>query len=176
MSDPFLGEIKIVGFNFPPRSWAGCGGQILPISQNTALYSLLGTFYGGDGVSTFALPDLRGRLPMHYGAGPGLSSRDISDKSGTETNTLSVSQMPSHNHTGVIKASGVEGDRADPTGAYPARSEDPVQPYGGSSAGSMADDCVEVGHSGSGQSVNNMPPFLALNFVIALAGVYPSRN
>lgn len=176
MSEPFIGEIKIVGFNFPPRSWADCDGQLLPIAQNTALFSLLGTMYGGDGRTTFALPDLRGRFPMHEGTGAGLTPRNHGQKSGTETNTVSVQQMPSHSHPGSLHSSTEEGDRTDPTGAYPARPEDPVQPYAGTSGGTMASDGVQIGNSGGGQSVNNMPPFLVLRFVIALQGIFPSRS
>lgn len=176
MSEPFIGEIRIVGFTFPPRSWADCDGQLLPIAQNTALFSLLGTTYGGDGRTTFGLPDLRGRLPMHLGSGPGLTSRSQGSFSGSETNTLSINQTPSHNHTGTVVSSTAEGDRTDPAGAYPARPEDPVQPYAGTTGGTMASGGVQIGNTGGGQAVNNMPPFLVVRFVIALAGLFPSRN
>lgn len=176
MSEPFIGEIKIVGFNFPPRGWAGCDGTLLAISQHTALFSLLGTTYGGDGRTTFALPDLRGRLPMHYGNGPGLTSRAIGTRSGVETNTLTTNQLPSHSHTGTVIASTQEGDRNDPAGAYPARPEDPTQPYGGAGGTQMAAGGVQIDSAGGGQAVNNMPPFLAVNFVIALTGIFPSRS
>ena len=176
MSEPFVGEIKIVGFNFPPRSWADCDGQLLPINQNQTLFSLLATFYGGDGRTTFGLPDLRGRFPMHVGSGPGLTPRSHGQKSGTETNTLNTTQMPSHNHTGTVLSSTAEGDRTDPEGAYPARPEEPLQPYAGTTGGTMAAGGVQIGSVGGGQAVNNMPPFQVVRFVIALAGLYPSRN
>ncbi len=176
MSEPFLGEIRIVGFNFAPRNWADCDGQLLPINQNQALFSLLGTFYGGDGRTTLGLPDLRGRFPMHTGSGPGLSSRPQGQKTGTETNTLSVNQMPSHSHTGTVRSSTAEGDRSDPEGAYPARPEEPLQPYAGTTGGTMAAGGVQIGSVGEGQAVNNMPPFQVVRFVIALAGIFPSRN
>mgnify|MGYP001827967068 CR=1 FL=1 len=175
MSEPFIGEIKIVGFNFAPRNWAFCDGQILSVNQNQSLFSLLGTMYGGDGRTSFALPDLRGRYAMHAGQGPGLSSRNQGTRSGNETVTLSQAQMPTHTHTGTIVSSPNEGDRTDPAGAYPARPEDPVQPYGGSTGGTMAAGGVQIGNTGGGQAVDNMPPFLAVRFVIALLGIYPSR-
>lgn len=176
MSEPFLGEIRIVGFNFAPRNWADCDGQLLPIAQHTALFSLLGTMYGGDGRTTFGLPELRGRFPMHTGSGPGLSSRPMGQKLGTETNTLTTNQMPSHNHAGTIVSSTAEGDRSDPAGAYPARPEEPLQPYSGTTGGTMAAGGVQVSNTGSGQAVDNMPPFQVVRFVIALTGLYPSRN
>ena len=176
MSEPFIGEIKIVGFSFPPRSWADCNGQLLPINQNEALFSLLGTFYGGDGRTTFALPDLRGRFPMHVGTGAGLTPRTQGQKAGTETVTMNVNQMPSHNHAGTVVSSTAEGDRTDPAGAYPARPEDPVQPYGGAGGGTMAAGGVQIGNTGGNQAVDNMPPFLVVRFVIALVGLYPSRS
>lgn len=175
MSEPFLGEIKIVGFTFAPRNWANCDGQLLPVSQNDALFSLLGTTYGGDGRTTFALPDLRGRLPMHVGQGPGLSSRNLGQRSGAETRTLTTANMPSHSHQGAVVASGNEGDRSDPAGAFPARAEEPLQPYAGTTGATMAANSVQVDPTGSGTPFDNMQPFLVLRFVIALAGIYPSR-
>ena len=176
MSDPFVGEIKIVGFNFAPRNWATCDGQLLSISQNTTLFSLLGTYYGGDGRVTFGLPDLRGRFPTHYGNGPGLSSHSMGQKSGTETHNLTEANLASHAHGGTVVTSSAEGDRTDPSGAYLARPEEPVQPYAGTTGGTMAGGSIQTYTTGSGQAVNHMPPFLAVNFVIALAGLYPSRN
>jgi microcystin-dependent protein len=176
MADPFIGQIMIVPYTFAPRNWAECDGQLLSIAQNQALFSLLGTNYGGDGSSTFGLPDLRGRFPMHLGTGPGLTQRNLAQKFGTENNTLDANQIPGHSHTGTILSSTAEGDRTDPTGAYPARPEEPLQPYAGSSEATMAAGGVQVSSAGSGQGVNNMPPTLVLRFVIALAGIYPSQN
>lgn len=176
MSDPFIGEIKIVAFNFPPRNWANCDGQLMAIAQNTALFSLIGTYYGGDGISTFALPDLRGRFPMHAGYGPGLTGRTIGQGGGAESNTMTINNLPPHNHGGQVVVSTAEGDRTNPAGAYPARPEEPVQPYAGSGDTTMAAGSVQTDNVGSGLPVNNMPPYRVLNFVIALAGIYPSRN
>jgi len=176
MSEPFIGEIKIVGFNFTPRGWAACDGQMLPISQNTALFSLFGTQYGGDGRTSFGLPELRGRVPMHVGSGPGLTPRPIGQRTGSETNTISTNQMPSHTHSGGLMASADEGDRADPSAAFPARAEDPVRPYAGTGTASMAGGAVQIGNAGGGSAVNNLQPFTVLNFVVALTGIFPSRN
>ena len=176
MSEPFLGEIKIVGFNFPPRGWADCDGQAMSISQNSALFALFGTFYGGDAETFFNLPDLRGRVPIHEGSGPGLSNRNHGQNGGVETHYLTQNQMPNHTHTGSVVTTTQEGDRSDPNGAYMARPEDPLQPYGGAAGGTMAGDSVQIGAVGAGQAVDNMPPFLVLRFVVALTGIFPSRN
>lgn len=174
MSEPFIGEIKLVGFNFAPRGWALCNGQLLPIAQNTALFSLLGTTYGGNGQTTFALPDLRGRVPIHMGQGPGLSSRNIGESSGTENVTLGVSQMPSHTHT----ARGNTGlaNKQSPVGAVNA-----VEPTGQTATYSNAAPNADmnpgaIASTGGSQPHPNMQPFLAVNFVIALEGIYPARD
>ena len=178
--EPFLGQIMMVGFNFAPRGWALCEGQLLSISQNQALFSLLGTIYGGDGRTTFALPDLRGRMALHPGQGPGLPPYTLGEKSGSPTNTLLVSNLPPHNHP--IQASSANGTQSDPSGAFPAnanvvteRGADPigVKAYATSSNGAMAPGMV--GSSGGGQPFNNMPPYLAVYHVIALQGIFPSR-
>jgi len=176
MSDPFIGEIKIVGFNFAPIGWAQCDGQLLAIAQNNALFSLFGTFYGGDGRTTFGLPELRGRFPMHYGQGPGLSHRSIGYKGGAETHTLSTGEMPAHGHGGAVVTSTAEGDRTSPSGAYPARPEEPVQPYAGTAGDSMAAGSVQIDNAGGGAAFDKMNPFQVLNFVVALQGIYPSRS
>ena len=154
---------------FAPRSWAFCDGQLLPINQYQALFSILGTMYGGDGRTTFALPDLRGRFPLHAGNGPGLTPRQQGQRSGTETNTLNISQLPSHNHTLLGKE---EGNSDDPNGGY-------VAGNGTNSFGSSSDvnlNTAAVGNTGSNQPINNMPPYTGIRFIIALQGVYPSRN
>ncbi len=168
MADPFVGEIRMFGGTFAPRSWALCDGQLLPISQNTALFSLLGTIYGGDGQTTFALPDLRGRYAMHAGNGPGLTSRPVGSRSGTETNTLTVNQLPSHNHPTVVSSD--PGSSSSPVNGVPAEANEDIYAASGSAAGDP------TGSTGGNQSVNNMPPFTAVNFIIALQGLYPSRN
>ncbi len=163
MSEPFLAEIKIVGFNFPPRGWAQCDGQILLISQNQSLYSLLGTTYGGNGRTDFALPDLRGRIPFHTGHNvPGYES-------GHETCALSEAEMPPHTHP--MRASSLTGDSTNPGQHLAARS-----PVGDLQYASAANSTMPDTAGTGGAEHNNMPPFLALNFCIALLGVFPSRN
>lgn len=174
--DPFLGEIRIFAGNYAPRGWAFCDGQLLPISQNTALFSLLGTNYGGDGRTTFALPDLRGRVVVHPGQGPGLTSRQIGEKGGSETNTLTVNQIPTHSHTATA-TNPVFNDEAntdDPTGKYPAVSGENM--YSDQTSGDGVLPQVTIGNAGGGQPVNNMQPFIGINYIISLQGIYPSRN
>lgn len=165
--EPFLGQIIMFGGNFAPRGWAFCDGQLLPISQNQSLFALLGTTYGGDGRTTFALPDLRGRAPIHAGNGPGLSDRRLGSRGGSETNTLIESQLPSHTHAIGTKE---EGNTDDPSGAYVAG--DGTNAFADSSDGNL----LPTGATGGNQSVNNMQPFLAVSYIIALQGTFPSRN
>lgn len=173
MSDPFVAEIRIVGFNFAPTGWAFCNGQILPISQNTALFSLLGTTYGGDGRSTFALPNLQGAAAIGSGHGPGLSPRNLGEQGGSPTVALIESEMPSHTHT--VQPAGFPASAAVASeGASIARSGGgsayaPVD----SNATLFAPQAAQI--AGAGQPHNNMMPYLALNFIIALRGVFPSR-
>lgn len=177
MSDPFLGEIKMFAGNFAPRGWALCDGQLLAISQNDALFSLLGTLYGGDGRTTFALPDLRGRAPMHQGSGPGLTPRGLGARGGVERVTLTESQIPTHAH-GVanLRATGNPADTSDPAGNSLGLADiySLVTPDAALSAGSASAD-PDTGAAGANQSHSNMPPYLAVYFIIALAGIYPSR-
>jgi microcystin-dependent protein len=169
MSEPFLAEIRIVGFNFAPRGWAFCDGQLLPIDQNQSLYSLLGTTYGGDGRTTFALPDLRGRTPIHKGSSNG-STHLLGQKSGEETHTLSAAEMPSHSHN--MQASSVASTSQLPDNNVLAVSG---QIYRGSTnLVNMQNSTVT--NTGGGQAHNNMQPFLAVYFCIALQGLFPSRN
>jgi microcystin-dependent protein len=171
MSDPFLGEIRMFGFNFAPYGWAMCNGQLLPISQNTALFSLLGTTYGGDGQTTFQLPNLQSRVAIHQGQGSGLSLYDIGQASGSETVTLTQNQMPQHSHS--VSASSAPGTSGRPASAVPARSTGEV--YAGSSDGTTMSPSM-IGNAGGSQPHTNIQPYLTLNFCIALQGIFPSRN
>ncbi len=171
MSQPFLGEIKMVGFNFAPRGYALCNGQILPIAQNTALFSLLGTTYGGNGQTTFALPDLRSRVPVHQGQGPGLSGYTLGQASGTETVTLNVQQIPAHNHT--VNASATAASKS-PANNVPAVTG-AGSSYGAPPDGTTMNPGMITGGGGN-QPHTNLQPSLCINFVIALEGIFPSRN
>ncbi|HUK36463.1 MAG TPA: tail fiber protein [Vicinamibacterales bacterium] len=172
--DPFVAEIRIFPFNFAPKGWASCDGQILPLSQNTALFSLLGTTYGGDGKSNFALPNLQGNAPMHPGQGPGLSLHDLGETGGSETVSLLESEIPAHSHT-------LRADAADPAD-QPVPS--PVRSLARSSNGfawnatfsssAMSDNALAP--AGGDQPHNNMQPYLTLSFCIALQGVFPPRT
>ena len=174
MADPFVAEIRIFPFNFAPKGWAWCNGQLLPISQNTALFSLLGTTYGGDGKSTFALPDLEGRAPMHPGQGPGLSLHDLGETGGSETVTLLESEMPAHSHT--LRAVSQPGDLADPTGRSIARGSagNPYQSITNQNIVQMAPQTLAP--AGGDQPHNNLQPFLTFYFNIAMQGVFPPRG
>ena len=172
MSEPFVGEIRMFAGNFAPRGWAFCDGQLLAVSQNDALFSLLGTIYGGDGRTTFGLPDMRGRIPIHAGNGPGLSPRRLGAKAGTEKVTLTVNQMPSHTHgLAATTAVGVDNHPADKlTGELPS-----TDLY------VEADPSVDMATSavtsvGGSRSHSNLMPYLCVHFIIALVGIYPSRH
>lgn len=172
MSDPFIGEIRLFAGNFAPRDWAFCEGQLLPISQNNALFSLLGTTYGGDGQTTFGLPDLRGRLPIHAGSGPGLTARQLGSKGGQETVTVRLDQLPSHTHP--LQASRDVAHKADPVNNVPGQSPSTHLYYEAAPVLALHPDGINA--TGGGQAHPNMVPFLCLNFIIALVGIYPSRN
>ncbi len=172
MADPFVAEIRIFPFNFAPKGWAWCDGQLLPISQNTALFSLLGTTYGGDGKSTFALPDLQGRAPMHPGQGPGLSLHDLGETGGSETVSLLESEIPSHTHT--LRGSADDGDLTIPAaGRVLAKAQGQNLYNTASSLTMMAAEALAP--AGGDQPHNNMQPYLTFYFCIALQGVYPPR-
>ena len=172
MADPFVAEIRIFPFNFPPTGWAFCQGQLMPISQNTALFSLLGTVYGGDGKSTFALPDLQGSAPMHPGQGQGLSLRDLGEIGGAETVTLLVSEIPLHTH--VLLAAG-----ADPAESNVATNNALARSKNGNAYATTLNITQMAFQglppTGGGLPHNNMQPYLTLNFCIALQGVFPQR-
>jgi microcystin-dependent protein len=177
MSEPFIAEIRIFAGNFAPRSWAFCDGQLLPISQNTALFSLIGITYGGDGRSTMALPDLQGRAPMHPGRGPGLTSRHLGERTGVENVALSEAQIPSHSHTvRATTSSGVGGSPTN-TSALARNGGFGDSIYQSETAQNVVNlNEAAVSYSGGGQPHFNMQPYLALNFIIALQGLYPSRS
>lgn len=177
MSEPFLAEVKMFGFNFPPRGWAQCDGQILPISQNQSLYSLLGTTYGGDGRSTFGIPELRGRVPIHVGNSnsPGSTDHTIGQRSGEQGHVLATNEMPTHTHTlratdGTPASPNPGGARLAPAGGGRVA----VVPYGPATNLTPLDP-ETVGQTGGGAH-NNMQPYQVVNFCIAIQGVFPSRN
>jgi microcystin-dependent protein len=175
MSEPFVGQLMLVGFNFAPKGWAFAAGQILPISQNTALFSLLGTMYGGNGTSTYALPDLRSRVPIGFGQGPGLQNYVQGETSGSENVTLIQNEMPIHTHN--IAADPAPGNTTSPVSAVPARltgGGTPYAPSGSSLNQQMSQNMLSP--AGNNLAHNNLMPYLALNWIIALQGVFPSRN
>lgn len=173
MSEPFLGQIITWGGNFAPRGWAFCDGQILPISQYTALFAILGTTYGGDGETNFALPDLRGRFPMHGGQGPGLSPRTLGERSGVESVALSPAQMPAHSHDlSASTSAGTTGTPAAGLALAAAQIYGPVP----EPAERVALAATAVGSTGNGQPHTNRQPYLTVSFIIALQGLFPSRN
>ena len=172
MADPFVGEIRMFAGNFAPSGWAYCDGQLLAISQNDVLFSLLGTTYGGDGRRTFGLPDLRGRVPLHQGTGPGLSPRKLGSRGGAEQMTLTTAQLASHTHD-------MNGNTAKATGAAPAgnvvASSSPVRLYSETNqTGDLASSSIAA--SGGGRAHTNLMPTQCVHFIVALVGVYPSRN
>ncbi len=173
MSEPFIAEIRIFAGNFAPRNWAFCNGQNLPVAQNTALFSLVGTTYGGDGRTTFGLPNLQGRAPMHPGRGPGLTDRRLGENSGVETASVTEAQIATHSHT--ARGSENSAVAGAPANNYVARG-------GGRGVNSYLNQDTSAGPTkellptGGGQPHNNMQPYLAMNFIIALQGLYPSRS
>ena len=173
MDSPFLAMIMLWAGNFAPRGWLLCNGQILSIAQNTALFSLMGTTYGGNGTTTFALPDLRGRVPIHWGQGPGLNNYVWGEMAGSETTTLLVSNLPAHTHQ--LRATSDAGSTSAPSNAYPANTGALDKEYG--PAGSLvAMNPGTIGPTGGGQPVDNLPPYLVMTYCIATQGIFPSRN
>jgi microcystin-dependent protein len=175
MSDPFVAEIRIVGFNFAPRGWAFCNGQILPLSQNTALFSLLGTTYGGNGQSTFALPNLQGSAPLQQGQGPGLSLYNLGQTGGSQSVTLITSEMPAHNH-GARAANGGNASLSPTNNIWATlgSTRTPLPLYSDTQNSQMGAPALNI--TGGSLPHNNMPPYLTLNFIIALQGVFPPRG
>jgi microcystin-dependent protein len=173
MADPFVAEIRIVGFNFPPIGWAFCNGQLMPISQNTALFSLLGTTYGGDGKSNFGLPNLQGRAPLQQGQGPGLSLRTLGEDGGEQTVTLLQTQIPAHNHFAMGAEPGGNGSPTSHTWGGALKGTGTLYaPLPNNTTMSP----VALSTAGGGLPHDNMPPYLTLNFIISLQGVFPSRS
>jgi microcystin-dependent protein len=179
MSEPFIGQIIQFGGNFAIRGYAMCNGQLLAIAQNTALFSILGTTYGGNGQTTFALPDLRGRAPIHWGQGPGLPNVSLGEQSGSPTQTLLVTQMPAHNH--LIRANANNANDSLPANAYPAAAIIPTDSNKSVSSYNSATDNTTMNAgaitpTGGSQPFSIMQPYLAITFLIALEGIFPSRN
>jgi microcystin-dependent protein len=171
--DPFVGEIRVVGFNFAPTGWALCNGQLLPLSQNTALFSLLGTFYGGDGKVTFALPDLQGMAPIHQGQGPGLSEYVVGESAGVQAITLLQSEIPIHNHSAFARNDPAELQAPAPDRAF-ARTTNGFAYSPANPNVNLSPQALAV--AGGSQPHNNMQPFLVMNYIIALQGVFPARS
>lgn len=171
MSTPYIGEIRMVGFNFAPQGWATCDGQIIPISQNDTLFNLIGTTYGGDGQETFALPNLQSRVPLHQGQGPGLSSYIIGQAAGVESVTLTTNQIPAHSH--LAQAQTGAGNQASPSNGVWADSGQGVY-AAGPAALAMKNNIV--GAAGGSQPHDNMMPYAVINFVISLFGVFPTQS
>ncbi len=172
MTDQFLGEIRIFPFSFAPADWAFCNGQLLPISQNDALFSLLGTYYGGNGTTTFALPNLQSRVPIHQGQGTGLSHYALGKTGGTETVKLTHAEMPVHTHP--VHADGTAAKAADPVGHFLARSAADI--YAVQLHGTSVMNAKMLGDAGGGEPHDNIQPYLVLNFCIALTGIFPSQS
>lgn len=168
-----LAVIWMFASNFAPRNWAYCDGQLLPISQNTALFSLIGTIYGGDGRTTFQLPEMRGRVPMHAGTGPGLSTRPLGQRSGLENVTLTVAQMPQHSHPTAIAVTNQSGEEDNPAGQIISNHS---KAFGEDASLGQNLGGVTAGNAGSSTSHTNLQPYMAVHFVICIAGLFPSRN
>ncbi len=174
MSEPFIAEVRIFAGNFAPRSWAFCNGQLLPISQNTALFSLIGTTYGGDGRTTTALPNLQGRAPMHPGRGPGLTSRLLGERGGVETVSLSEDQMPNHNHSSMAALQPASTNTPNTTTSLSRSVGAAVYNSNPTSTTAMNENVLS--NDGGSQPHNNLQPYTVINYIIALQGLYPSRS
>ena len=172
--DPYLGEIKLVPYNFAPQGWAECNGQLLSIAQNSALFSLIGTIYGGDGETTFALPDLRGRVPIHAGNGPGLPTYSIGQSGGTATNTLVSNNLPQHSHPAFAVTE--DGTTSLPTSGYLANTKTLDGEYAPAGTATQMNPGMIGNNTTTNQAVNNMQPYLTMRYIIALVGTYPSPS
>jgi len=172
-TEPFLGQIAFVPYNFAPRNWAECNGQLMSIAQNTALFSLLGTQYGGNGQTNFALPDMRGRVLIGDGSGPGLSPYTMGETGGEESHTLTINEMPAHNHQ--VNAVTAEGNQNIPTASLPANTKALDKEYSNAAANTQMSPLM-INPSGGSQPHENRQPYLVLKCIIALQGIFPSRN
>jgi microcystin-dependent protein len=172
MAQPYVGEIRMFGGNFAINGWAFCNGVLISISQNPTLYQVIGTTYGGDGVNTFALPDLQGRIPVHQGQGAGLQNYVLGQKGGVETVSLTVAQIPAHSHTAMGSATG--GAASNPSNATWGNSAIANKSFGPGTSANASMNAGSLGMTGNNQPHDNLLPFLVLNFIIALYGVYPS--
>lgn len=172
MANPYLGEIRLFPYNFAPQGWAFCNGQIIPITQNTALFSLIGTFYGGNGSTNFALPDLRGRVAISSGQGPGLSSYVVGEATGFETVTLTAGQLASHAH--AVEASAAKATAKSPAGAVPGHTK--ADDYVAAPDGTTVMNAGMIAPAGGNQPHSNIQPLLVMNYCIAMQGIFPSRN
>jgi microcystin-dependent protein len=181
MAEAFIGEIRMVGFNFPPKGWATCDGQSLTIAQNTALFSIIGTVYGGNGTTNFSLPDLQGRLPIHVGQGVGLSPYSLGTKGGNENEVILTSHLPVHNHGGALLANAAPGTSTDPSGKVPATPGSSVNARFAKMYSNAPVDTLNttaIASEGQAQPLphSNVMPYLCVNFVICLSGTYPTRS
>jgi microcystin-dependent protein len=174
MSEPFLGEIRMFGGNFAPTGWAMCNGQLMAISQNTALFSILGTTFGGNGTTTFGLPDMRGRVPVHQGSGPGLSTYVLGEMTGSENVTLTQNQMPIHSH--IVNADSNAGGKTTPTSNFPGAVSGTAAEKIYSSANTTTMNPAMIANAGGSQPFPIIQPILCVTFIIALVGIFPSRN
>lgn len=173
MSDPFVGEIRLFAGNFAPTGWALCNGQLLPISQNTALFSILGTTYGGDGRSNFALPNLQARMPLGAGNGPGLTPRSLGEAGGEPNHTLTSAEMPAHSHA-VQSAASPDSKQPTPTSTWAHSGDNSALYHSAGKPAAMAASAMQA--NGAGWPHNNLPPVLSLTFIIALQGIFPPRS
>jgi microcystin-dependent protein len=176
MSDPFIGEIKMFAGNFAPFGWAFCDGQIMQIAQNAALYSILGTTYGGDGRTTFALPNLKGRIPLHFGQGPGLTNHALGEAVGSENISLASNQMPAHSHTATVKGANAGTTNLPANNLFGKIARSNIYNTPDATLVNMAEGSLSLANSGGSLPHSNMQPYLTLSFIIAIYGIYPIRS